>query len=90
MRRVVLTSSFATIIDPGRTGRTIYETSWGDVTWEEAMDPREVYRGSKVVNPISVCIQDESRLNIYMGVCRSSLKKQPYPSSSSKPPPSTS
>lgn len=51
VKRVVITSSFASIIDPSKGGRpdhTYSEADWNPVTMEEAVkDPSTGYRGSK-------------------------------------------
>lgn len=48
VKRVVITSSFAAIINPKQHPKVYSETEWNPVTWEEAMDPANVYRASKV------------------------------------------
>ena len=48
VRRVVLTSSFGTIVNPWNHAKVYDETMWGPVTEEQAMDPRGAYRASKV------------------------------------------
>ena len=48
VKRVVLTSSFATIVNPWNHAKVYDETMWGPVTREQAMDPTGAYRGSKV------------------------------------------
>ncbi|KAK8048711.1 NAD(P)-binding protein [Apiospora phragmitis] len=48
VRRVVITSSSAAVIDPKSHAKVYDETHWPTVTWEEAMDPKNTYRCSKV------------------------------------------
>lgn len=50
VKRVVITSSFAAIVNPGKHPKVYNEEQWNEVTWEEAMDPSKVYRASKVGN----------------------------------------
>ncbi|OAL47735.1 flavonol reductase [Pyrenochaeta sp. DS3sAY3a] len=48
IKRVIITSSFASIINPKQHPATYDETVWNPVTWEEALaDPTTAYRGSK-------------------------------------------
>ncbi|KAJ4365379.1 methylglyoxal reductase (NADPH-dependent) gre2 [Ascochyta clinopodiicola] len=48
VKRVVITSSFASIINPKQHPAVYDETVWNPVTWEEALaDPTTAYRGSK-------------------------------------------
>jgi nucleoside-diphosphate-sugar epimerase len=51
VKRVVITSSFAAIVNPKQHAKEYSEENWNPVTWEEALDPSATYRGSKV------CIQ---------------------------------
>ncbi|KAK6214282.1 hypothetical protein LQW54_004508 [Pestalotiopsis sp. IQ-011] len=47
-KRVVITSSFAAIVNPARPPKIYDETSWNPVTWDEAVTERtKAYRGSK-------------------------------------------
>jgi nucleoside-diphosphate-sugar epimerase len=48
VKRVVVTSSSATILNPLNHAKVYDETIWGTTTWEQAMDPRLAYRASKV------------------------------------------
>jgi nucleoside-diphosphate-sugar epimerase len=48
VKRVVITSSFAAIVNPKQHPKVYSEQSWNPVTWEEAMDHSNVYRASKV------------------------------------------
>ena len=48
VKRVVITSSFAAIVNSKQHPRVYSEENWNPVTWEEAMDPSNVYRASKV------------------------------------------
>lgn len=48
VKRVVITSSFAAIINPKKHPKVYSEKDWNPVTWEEAMDHANVYRASKV------------------------------------------
>ncbi|KAL4888966.1 NAD(P)-binding protein [Aspergillus ambiguus] len=47
VKRVVVTSSFAAIVNPKEHAKVYNETIWNPVTWEEAMDPGQTYRASK-------------------------------------------
>ncbi|KAH8799823.1 hypothetical protein F5884DRAFT_117849 [Xylogone sp. PMI_703] len=48
VKRVVITSSSAAIINPGNHPKVYDETIWGVTTWEQALDPRLTYRASKI------------------------------------------
>ncbi|KAK8139537.1 NAD(P)-binding protein [Apiospora sp. TS-2023a] len=48
VRRVVITSSSAAVINPKNHAKMYDETHWPPVTWEDAMDPKSTYRCSKV------------------------------------------
>ncbi|RAH54462.1 NAD dependent epimerase/dehydratase [Aspergillus piperis CBS 112811] len=48
VKRVVVTSSSATIVTPPNHPEVYDETSYGSVTWEEAMVPEVTYRASKI------------------------------------------
>ncbi|KAK8042181.1 hypothetical protein PG993_006704 [Apiospora rasikravindrae] len=48
VKRVVVTSSSAAVINPNGHAKVYDETHWPPVTWEEAMDPKNTYRCSKV------------------------------------------
>lgn len=48
VKRVVITSSFAAIVNPKQHPKVYSEKEWNPVTWEEAMDHSNVYRASKV------------------------------------------
>lgn len=48
VKRVVITSSSAAIINPGNHPNVYNETVWAPMTWEEAMIPQNTYRASKV------------------------------------------
>jgi nucleoside-diphosphate-sugar epimerase len=49
VKRVVVTSSFAAIVNPASPSKVYDETSWNPVTWKEATTQRPfAYRGSKV------------------------------------------
>ncbi|KAL2173088.1 uncharacterized protein P884DRAFT_288300 [Thermothelomyces heterothallicus CBS 202.75] len=47
VRRVVITSSSAAILNPPNHPKVYDESSWADVTWDQAMDPEHTYRASK-------------------------------------------
>ncbi|KAK4156111.1 putative NADPH-dependent methylglyoxal reductase [Chaetomidium leptoderma] len=47
VKRVVITSSSAAILRPPNHPKVYDESSWSDVTWEQAMDPKHTYRASK-------------------------------------------
>lgn len=48
VKRVVITSSSAAVLNPPNHRKVYDETSWSDVTWEQAMDLKHTYRASKV------------------------------------------
>ncbi|KAH9897107.1 hypothetical protein F4778DRAFT_244612 [Xylariomycetidae sp. FL2044] len=48
VRRVIITSSSAAIINPKNHAKVYDETHWAPISWEEAMDPRFTYPASKV------------------------------------------
>lgn len=48
VKRVVVTSSFAAIVNPDKHPKVYDESAWNPITWEEALDHSKVYRGSKV------------------------------------------
>lgn len=48
VKRVVITSSSAAILHPPNHPEVYDESSWSDVTWEQALDPQHTYRASKV------------------------------------------
>lgn len=48
VKRVVITSSFAAIVNGKQHPKVYSEKEWNPLTWEEAMDHSSVYRGSKV------------------------------------------
>lgn len=48
VKRVVITSSFAAIVNPKQHPKVYSEESWNPVTWEEALDSTQTYRASKV------------------------------------------
>lgn len=48
VKRVVITSSFAAIVNSKQHPKVYSEKEWNPVTWEEAMDHANVYRASKV------------------------------------------
>ncbi|KAJ5725567.1 uncharacterized protein N7483_006924 [Penicillium malachiteum] len=47
VKRVVITSSFAAILNSDRHPKVYSEQNWNPVTWEEARDHAKVYRASK-------------------------------------------
>ncbi|KAE8390787.1 NAD(P)-binding protein [Aspergillus alliaceus] len=47
VKRVVVTSSFAAIVNVKQHAKVYSEEVWNPVTWEEAMDPAQTYRASK-------------------------------------------
>ncbi|KAJ5559643.1 hypothetical protein N7513_002042 [Penicillium frequentans] len=47
VKRVVVTSSFAAIVNSKQHPKVYSEKEWNPVTWEEAMDHSQVYRASK-------------------------------------------
>ncbi|KAJ5194144.1 NAD-dependent epimerase/dehydratase [Penicillium cf. griseofulvum] len=47
VKRVVITSSFAAIVNGKQHPKVYSEKEWNPLTWEEAMDHSQVYRGSK-------------------------------------------
>ncbi|KAJ5915952.1 hypothetical protein N7454_010859 [Penicillium verhagenii] len=48
VKRVVVTSSFAAIVNAKQHPKIYSEKDWNPVTWEEAQDHSQVYRASKV------------------------------------------
>ena len=48
VKRVVVTSSSATILNPGNHPKIYDETVFGTTTWEIALTPIGAYRASKV------------------------------------------
>ncbi|KAI0134688.1 hypothetical protein BJ170DRAFT_212207 [Xylariales sp. AK1849] len=48
VKRVVITSSSAAMVNPRSHAKVYDETYWAPVTWDDAMDPRNTYRCSKV------------------------------------------
>ncbi|KAK1758772.1 putative NADPH-dependent methylglyoxal reductase [Echria macrotheca] len=47
VKRVVITSSSAAVLNPPNHRPVYDETSWCEITWEQAMDPKHTYRASK-------------------------------------------
>ncbi|KAK4202361.1 putative oxidoreductase [Triangularia verruculosa] len=47
VKRVVITSSSAAILNPPNHREVYNESSWSEVTWEQAMQPEHTYRASK-------------------------------------------
>ncbi|KAJ5814349.1 uncharacterized protein N7503_001099 [Penicillium pulvis] len=47
VKRVVVTSSFAAIVNSKQHPKVYSEKEWNPVTWDEAMDHSQVYRASK-------------------------------------------
>ncbi|KAL2834317.1 NAD(P)-binding protein [Aspergillus cavernicola] len=47
VKRVVITSSFAAIINTARHEKVYSEKNWNPVTWEEGLNPAQTYRASK-------------------------------------------
>ncbi|KAJ5176103.1 uncharacterized protein N7482_001980 [Penicillium canariense] len=47
VKRVVVTSSFAAIVNPKQHPKVYSEKEWNPVTWQEALDHSNVYRASK-------------------------------------------
>ena len=54
VKRVVITSSFAAIVNSKQHPKVYSEKEWNPVTWEEAMDHSQVYRASKVSHLIAL------------------------------------
>ncbi|KAH6658936.1 ketoreductase [Truncatella angustata] len=48
VKRVILLSSSATILNPSNHSKVYDETMHGTTSWKEAMDPRLAYRASKI------------------------------------------
>lgn len=48
VKRVVLTSSSAAIINPKKHEKVYDETKWAPITWKDALKPAYTYVGSKV------------------------------------------
>jgi nucleoside-diphosphate-sugar epimerase len=53
VKRVVITSSFAAIVNANKHPKVYSEENWNPVTWEEATDHSKVYRASKVNHSLS-------------------------------------
>lgn len=51
VKRVVITSSFASIVNAKQHAAVYSEENWNPVTWEEAMESTATYRASKVGQP---------------------------------------
>ncbi|EXJ80703.1 dihydroflavonol-4-reductase [Capronia epimyces CBS 606.96] len=48
VKRIVITSSFAAIMNPDKPAKVYSEANWNPITWEEALrSPGDGYRGSK-------------------------------------------
>ncbi|CEL01244.1 Putative Flavonol reductase/cinnamoyl-CoA reductase [Aspergillus calidoustus] len=47
VKRVVVTSSFASIVNVKAHEKVYSEKNWNPVTWEEGLDPSQTYRASK-------------------------------------------
>ena len=56
VKRVVITSSFASIVNADKHPPVYSEKDWNPVTWEEAMDHSKVYRASKVKSSLKIII----------------------------------
>lgn len=54
VKRVVITSSFASIVNAKQHEKVYSEKNWNPVTWEEGLDSSNTYRASKVRQIISV------------------------------------
>ncbi len=56
VKRVVITSSSAAVVNPENHAKVYNETYWAPLTWDDAMDPEKTYRASKVIrkNPESL------------------------------------
>lgn len=61
VKRVVITSSFAAIVNGKKHPKIYSEKEWNPVTWEEAMDPANTYRGSKVRLCLHVSVLKRTR-----------------------------
>lgn len=48
VKRVVITSSSAAIINPWKHERVYDESKWAPFTWEDALKPENAYPASKV------------------------------------------
>lgn len=65
VKRVVVTSSFAAIVNTASPPRVYDETSWNPVSWEEAVTQRSLaYRGSKVLTLFSTNLFKSSNLSV--------------------------
>lgn len=56
VKRVVFTSSSAAILNPKQHAEVYDETVWAPMTWEEALQPQNAYRASKVRMALSTCL----------------------------------
>ena len=68
MKRVVITSSSAAILNPPNHAKIYDETFWAPMTWEEAMQPKNTYRASKVSARILTIEFDASRVSDDLGI----------------------
>ncbi|KAF7531066.1 hypothetical protein G7054_g9246 [Neopestalotiopsis clavispora] len=60
-KRVVITSSFAAIVNPNRPPKIYDESSWNPVSWDEAVTDRtKAYRGSKTHPKLSRLLPDNA------------------------------
>ncbi|RYP73921.1 hypothetical protein DL771_003363 [Monosporascus sp. 5C6A] len=50
VKRVVITSSSAAILNPHSHAKVYDETCWAPTTWEDGMDPKKAYEASKVLS----------------------------------------
>ncbi len=48
VKRVVVTSSSAAMLNPNKHEKIYDETKWAPMTWDEAVKPENAYRASKV------------------------------------------
>lgn len=69
VKRVVITSSSAAIINPKKHEKVYDESKWSPITWDDALQPQFTYPGSKVrllqshtTSPLLAIIAMRSRL----------------------------
>lgn len=65
VKRVVITSSFAAIVNGNQHPKLYNEKVWNPITWEEGLDHAKVYRASKVSNFSIDCRMITAFINTY-------------------------
>jgi nucleoside-diphosphate-sugar epimerase len=80
VKRVVITSSSATIINPGNHPKIYDETVFGTTTWEQALTPLLAYRASKVNTniPVEPAYENMLRTSDLIGIVETFIRKSDY------------